>query len=110
MDNIDITKMPQWIDASTFRDHAHGEYVVMLDNGYLSTAYFTYRDGGQILLNDESITKEVKLFIPNRATWFITEPQNPDSVKFLKERVRILQKEVDNGKREIKKLKKDIKK
>ena len=94
-DSIDITKKPEWICVSKFRDHPHGEYLVVLKDGYLTTAYFTYGDGGRINDSDGDITDSVVWFTPNRTTWYIRDSTNPDSVESLKRRLATLQKAFD---------------
>ena len=109
-DNIDISKAPQWIEAKDFRDHAHGSYIVMLDNGYLDSAYFTYHNGGRILREEEDITDSVKWFCVNRTTWWIADNPNPDCVDFRKKRIAELQQLADSYKYQLKSLKKKLKK
>lgn len=108
-DNIDITKPPEWVCISKFKEYPHGEYLAVLNCGYIITVYFTYKDGGKILGPDgEYSTDSIMCFTPSRAAWFIEDPTDPDSEKFLKMRIRVLQKEVDRGNQQIGKLKREL--
>lgn len=65
-----MMKLPEWLRFTEETKPSHGEYMVLLKQTtkypYIAVAHYTYRNGGQWMVVDKIITKQVEAYMSPR--------------------------------------------